>query len=296
MSLSSHNQPDRKPEPTASALAWSPLPRLHLFEFHERDWFPGSLRNAITEILRVLGVQLRIHEVIAPVLERVLEESKSDRIIDLCSGAGGPILAIQQQFERSNRRISVLLTDKFPNREALRIAERVSCGLAKGLETPIDATRVPEDLCGVRTLFNAFHHFKPEGARGILQDAFQSRQPIAIFESTERSLFNTFSNFALSFLTMLVLMPRMRAKRLDWWFFTYLVPLLPAAFGWDGFVSCLRSYTASEFALLIEGLTDESYAWSSGRLPVPRSPTHINYFVGMPVTKGTAWRRAVQGP
>lgn len=272
-----------KPEAgSSSALRSSPFPRLQWFEFHERTWFPESFRNATTEILRVLGVELRIHEVIAPVLEKVVAQSKSSRIIDLCSGAGGPILAIQQQFERFNRPLSVLLTDKFPNRAAWSLAEAASPGFVKGFDQPVDATNVPCGLDGVRTLFNAFHHFTPSQAQEILRDAVRNRQPIAIFEITERSPFNTFSNFVLSFATMLLLMPKMRAKRPSWWLFTYLVPVLPATFGWDGFVSCLRSYTLAEFHHLTDGLSDESYSWSSGRLSVPRTPTHINYFIGMP--------------
>jgi hypothetical protein len=147
---------------------------------------------------------------------------------------------------------------------------------------PVDATQVPAGMTGLRTLFNAFHHFKPAAARAILADAYCSRQPIAIFEITERGPVRTFSNFILSFLTMLILLPRMQARRPEWWLFTYLLPVLPLAFGWDGFVSCLRSHTASEFAKLKEGLEDQSYSWSSGRLPVPGSPVHINYFLGMP--------------
>jgi hypothetical protein len=266
----------------SSALAHSYLPHLHLFEFNEKAWFPESFRNAITEILRVLDVQLRVHDVIRPVLERVLDEAGSNCIVDLCSGAGGPVLAVEQQLADSGRKVSVLLTDMFPNLAASRIAEQMSGGRVRGLDTSVDATRVPPELTGVRTLFNAFHHFDRNAARGILADAFRSRQPIAIFETTERSLFNTFSNFVLSFLTMLFLMPKMRSKRPEWWIFTYLLPILPTTFGWDAFVSCLRSYTAAEFQSLTAGLSDSSYAWTTGRQRVPGSPVHVNYFIGMP--------------
>ena len=210
----------------ATALPASLLPRLQLFEWHELTWFPESFRNAITEVLRVLGLCLRLHEVIAPVLAQLLDETGTDRIVDLCSGAGGPVLEIQKHF----------------------------------------------------------------AARAILADAYGHRQPIAIFEVTERSLFNTVSNFILSFLTMLALLPTMRARRPEWWSFTYALPLLPAAFGWDGFASCMRSYTAAEFDRLKDGLEDESYTWRSGRLPVPGTLVHVNYFLGIP--RGAAGVRA----
>ncbi|MBI4903069.1 MAG: hypothetical protein HY820_05500 [Acidobacteria bacterium] len=223
-----------------------------------------------------------MHHVILPVLERVLEEGKATAIVDLCSGAGGAVLGVQRALAARKKLVSVLLTDKYPNVPAFRAAQRDSGGWVRGYDGSVDATRLPEELAGVRTMFNSFHHFPPAVARGILADAFRTRQPIAIFETTERSILNTATNLPLSFLTMLALMPGMHDKRPEWWVFTYLVPLLPLAFGWDGLVSCLRSYTQEEFDELRKGLEDTTYRWRSGRLPVPRSPIHVNYFIGMP--------------
>lgn len=265
-----------------SAFRSAGLPRLQAFEFHERDWFPASFRNAITEVLRALSFEMRVHDVIRPVLEGLLERTGADNVIDLCSGAGGPILAIQQLLARSDRYVPVLLTDKYPNIDAFQQAERAGGGLVRGHRAPVDATQVPAELSGVRTLFNAFHHFDPPAARSILADAYHKRQPIAIFEITERSCFNTLSIFPASFIAMLLLMPRMRSRRPEWWLFTYLLPILPAAFGWDGFISCLRSYTANEFEKLTEGLADEHYAWTSGRVSVHGGPMHVNFYLGVP--------------
>ena len=52
----------------------------------------------------------------------------------------------------------------------------------------MDATHVPRELAGLRTLFNGFHHFRPLDATAILADAVRARQPIAIFEASRRSL------------------------------------------------------------------------------------------------------------
>ncbi len=260
------------------------LPRRQLFEFHECAWFPQSLKNAITEVLRAMCFELRVHDVILPVIGEVLNRTNVDQIVDLCSGAGGPILPIQQRFAQSGRPIRVFLTDKFPNQPAFRRCEKLTGGFVRGYLEPVPAQNVPAGLSGLRTLFNAFHHFPPDRAREILADAYRSRQPIAIFEITERSVFNTLSNFPLSFLTMLALLPRMQSRRPEWWLLTYLLPLLPLAFGWDASVSCLRSYTPSDFNALKEGLDDESYHWTGGRLPVPRSTIHVNYFLGIPAS------------
>jgi hypothetical protein len=265
-----------------AALESSPLPQIHLFEFHDLDRYPESFRNAITEVLRVMCLRLRVHCVIRPVLETVLDATNCSRIVDLCSGAGGPILPIQQEMQKCGRAVSVTLTDKFPNRDAFARAEAITAGGVKGYRESVDATAVPRDLKGVRTIFNAFHHFRPEQARKILEDAYRQKQPIAIFEITDRAVVRTLFNFPLSFLTLWALLPQMKSRRFEWWIFTYLLPLLPLSFGWDALISCLRSYTGAEFGKLKEGLEDESFSWFSGRLNVPRSPCHINYFVGIP--------------
>ncbi|MFN7933251.1 MAG: hypothetical protein U0R19_07985 [Bryobacteraceae bacterium] len=264
---------------TESALRSSIFPRLHLFEWHELESCPGIVRDGITEILRTLCRQMRVHEAIHPVLEDVIARTNATQIVDLCSGSGGPISAL---YETGLMHLPALLTDKFPNPRAYALVSAATDGRIQGHSASIDATQVPPGLIGVRTIFNAFHHFRPEQARAILSDAYASRQPIAIFEITERSLFNTSTNFVLSFLTMLTMLPRMRPFRWQWALLTYLIPILPIAFGWDGTVSCLRSYTDQEFRHLIAGLDDPSYSWRSGRIPVPGSPIKVNYFCGIP--------------
>ncbi|MBS1826900.1 MAG: hypothetical protein JST93_16400 [Acidobacteria bacterium] len=263
-----------------SALRSSIFPRLHLFEWHELDFCPAIVRDGITEILRTLCRQMRVHEAIYPVLNDVIARTHATRIVDLCSGSGGPISTL---YETGLMSLPALLTDKFPNPQAYALVTAATGGLIQGHPTSIDATDVPKGLIGVRTIFNAFHHFNSVQARAILKDAYASRQPIAIFEITERSAFNTSTNFVLSFLTMLAMLPKMRPFRWQWAVLTYLIPILPITFGWDGAVSCLRSYTEEEFRELIADLDDPAYQWQTGRIPVPGSPIKLNYFCGIPL-------------
>ena len=46
--------------------------------------------------------------------------------------------------------------------------------------------------------------------------------------------------------------------------FTYLIPICPLAFAWDGFVSCLRTYSPAELRanhLLMSSGTIRESAW-----------------------------------
>src|SRR5690606_10735578 len=110
------------------------------------------------------------------------------QIVDLCAGGGGPLLSILEQLERGHGvRVPVVLTDKYPNERAFLRAEAQRPGQVRGLRAPVDATEVPVTLKGVRTLFNALHHFRPAQARALFADAVHKGQPIATFEVVERS-------------------------------------------------------------------------------------------------------------
>jgi hypothetical protein len=148
---------------------------------------------------------------------------------------------------------------------------------------PVDATAVPPELPGFRTVFTAFHHFPPELAREVLADAVRQRQGIGVFEMTQRSLSAllriVISAPALAMLTAPVT-PPFRWSRLFW---AYVLPALPVLVGWDGFVSCLRTYTPAELRALIASVPGaDGYVWQVGeeRNPLPLLP--VTYLLGHP--------------
>ncbi len=51
----------------------------------------------------------------------------------------------------------------------------------------VDATHVPRELKGLRTMFTSFHHFLPDAGRAILQDAVDAGEGIGIFEIPRRA-------------------------------------------------------------------------------------------------------------
>src|SRR6266852_4893963 len=71
--------------------AYPGMPRLHLFEFGDQQWFPQVLRDAETAYL---AVAYRLFPLARPWAERistVLEPGEPAEIVDLCSGSGGPM-------------------------------------------------------------------------------------------------------------------------------------------------------------------------------------------------------------
>jgi len=108
--------------------------------------------------------------------------------VDLCSGTGGPWLRFvwEPRLIRAPR-LAILLTDKYPNKQALLRAGAASRQISVQV-SPVDATAVPSHLMGFRTVFSSFHHFEPDAARAILEDAMIRGNGVGVFEAARRSL------------------------------------------------------------------------------------------------------------
>jgi hypothetical protein len=261
--------------------------RFQLFEFHDLAICPPSWRAMLTDILSFFALRFRVFQPVVPRLAGIVREVGHPRLVDLCSGSGGPAIAIARELGAfGDRPLNVVLTDKFPNRDAFRrAAESAGSGLSYLLE-PVDATAVPAELEGVRTMFVAFHHFPPEAARGILRDAVEASQGIAIFEYTERSLWPWGVPILLIPAFVWAVTPWLRPmswRRLAW---TYLVPVIPLIAMWDGLVSCLRSYTPEELRGLTEFPGSARFRWEVGRVR-SLGACCVTYLLGWPVRANT---------
>jgi hypothetical protein len=254
------------------------MKRLHLFEWEDFEWFPAVLRDAATAYLRRAVEVTGQAKKIAPKLRQAAETSEADGIVDLCSGGAGPVVELARALTDEGSTMRFVLTDLYPNVAALEEAARVSGGVVEVERDPVDATQVPSRLTGLRTVFNAFHHFRPEQAKAILRSAMRDEQPIAIFELVSR---DPASLLGMLFapIGVLLLMPTIRPVRVSWLFFTYVVPLVPLLVLWDGLVSCLRVYSPAELESLVADLKE--YDWEIGRLPLG-GPAKATYLLGRP--------------
>jgi hypothetical protein len=257
------------------------IKRSHLFEFHDLAWLPAMFRDALTEWLRVLWARIDAYHAIAPIVGELLNESGATQVVDLCSGAGGPLFGIQQRLQASGRRVKFIVTDKFVNVDKMRDLQNQGQGMIDARLASVDATTVPRELPGLRTLFNSFHHFRPLQAQQILKDAYDARQPIAIFEIPSRTTSGILFSFFASFLGVLLFMPMMRPMKPAWWVFTYLLPIIPFIVAWDGWVSHLRAYSPAEL-LQMTGAFADSYRWEIRRLELAGGLFSVTCFLGLP--------------
>ena len=187
------------------------------------------------------------------------------------------VLALYEALASDGINVEFTLTDKFPNLRAFRYISSQHPLNLRYVSGSVDATRVPPELVGVRTIFNAFHHFPPRAARSVLEDAVKAGQPICIFEIPERRLL-TIISLLLTPLFVAFATPFIRPflwKRLLW---TYLIPLVPFMCCWDGVVSQFRAYTIAELSELAQGLED--FEWSAGATSIPGQLGHLTYLLG----------------
>lgn len=261
------------------------MKRLHLFEFEDLAWMPKAMRNVVTDVLRE-AVVLRgdVYRAVAPTLAAVVRQQRASRVIDLCSGAGGPWPLLKHRLADEQADVELVFTDRYPNNAAFHhVVARIGDGSTGFEPDPVDATDVPARLTGVRTLFTSFHHLHPTTARHVLRDAFEQRTSICVFEFTERhwrpALFSVVAGPLLAW----AYVPRIRPVTIGRLVFTYLLPVTPIVVAWDGMVSNLRTYSQEELSEMVETLSAPDYMWQIGCLPGPgRHRPPVTYLIGQP--------------
>lgn len=252
------------------------MARLHLFEFMDQPWMPPRLRGLITDQLLMSERVFRPYDALLPLVVGALERSGQRRMVDLCSGSGGPALRMGELLREAGHLDGLTLTDLFPNAEA-----KVGEG-ARYWPEPVDASAVPEELRGLRTVFNAFHHLPPPVAKAVLADAAATGQPILIVET----LSPTPQGFVTALGVAALVTPFsvvQRPFRLDRVLLSTLLPLLPAVLAWEGVVSCLRCYGEAELTELTEDLGGEDWRWEMGRRRLGGVLAEVRWLLGAPV-------------
>lgn len=259
------------------------MQRIQFFEIEDQQWLPSSIRNGITDFLQFAVERGDLYKGFANRLFQALSRSGEAQIIDLCSGAGGPMKSLLKHIpEFKQGRIKVHLTDYYPNLPALSELAHTAPMCFTYSEDAVSALNVPSSLKGFRTLFSAFHHFNERDAARILQDAVAKNRGIAIAESTQRHVL-LLAYMLISPLLVLLTSPFQKPFRWSRLFWTYVLPVVPFAVAFDGFVSCLRTYTPEELMDIVRNVTgSESYEWQVGVERMGVLPIGITYLIGLP--------------
>jgi hypothetical protein len=262
------------------------MKRIHLFEFMDLSWYPQTFRRIQTDYLQFVATLGSGHKNLIPLFIKTMQHAQTTEIVDLCSGGTGPWIRLQEQFKQAGLIVSIKLTDKYPDPEAVQRWSEASRQGIEYLAEPVDAMNVPPHLSGMRTLFEGFHHFRPEQASAMLQDAIEKKVAIGIFEASLKPplglLLLLLAPFT-TFLSYLFMTPFIKPRTLPRFFWTYLVPLVPLATCWDGVISLLRVYSPQDLKELTDPLQSKDYAWEAGLASTGMPIFEFTYLLGYPI-------------
>ena len=251
-------------------------------EIHEQAWFPSKLRDDVTDTLEFVFNFARMYRPIAARLGAAIRASRARRVVDLCSGAGGPWLWLQREIAAANsERIEVTLTDRYPNLGAFRRSQSESGGAIGFCAEPVDAQKIPAELCGFRTVFSSIHHFTPDEVAAMLRSAAERGEGIGFFELAKRRP-RTILYACVMPLASLFAAPLVRPFRFARLIWTYLLPVIPFVMLYDGVLSCLRAYTPEELREIASRAGASGYEWDIGEAGA------VTYLIGSSRKRATA--------
>jgi len=240
------------------------MKRRHLFEWEDFSWFPAPLRDFITDHL-VFHARHGFSTIL-PKLAETIDAAGTSHLVDLCSGGGGPVPWLIKPLSRLIKKpVTATLTDLYPNADAFAQIEASTPGI-KCCLAPIDATNIPPQLNGLRTMFMALHHFREPEVQRILSDAVAKNAPFAAFELNQRTLGHIVFMPLIVLIGSLLMTPfvgRVSLKRL---LLTYVLPLAPLSFAWDALASSWRAYHPEELEAIAKTVAPGHYQIETGQV------------------------------
>ena len=262
------------------------MKRLNLFEFEDHPAFPSWLRDAMTRYIQTFHRVMKTPPAVADLATRALAFASEKRVIDLCSGAGGPMLDVigVLRSRAGLADVELCLSDLYPNQAAADHVAALGDPRIRYERESVDATQVGSRR-GVRTLIGSFHHLPIDAARSVLLDAARARQPLLVFELSDNSAPRVlwWAAIPVAFLMVALLTPLIRPLSLRQLALTYVIPLIPLFAAWDGAASNARTYTPDDVRELLAGHDTPGYRFEIGSHRVGHLPGKCSYVLGFPV-------------
>lgn len=248
------------------------MKRVQLFEFEDFNWFPNTFRNSMTNLIVVLHKMMKLDKVIAKLVRDTLQKENLNSIVDLGSGSGGSMPVVLDSILKENPDVTLTMTDLYPNPQAIKRFNKDGNASINYHPEPIDATNIASAPNGLKTMVNCFHHMRPEQAKSILKSAEKSGEPFLIYEMAENNmpivLWWLLLHISLSILVVMCLLMTPFVKPLSWQqiVFTYLIPVIPIFYAWDGQASLPRMYTMKDMDVLLQDCKSDKYTWEKGNV------------------------------
>lgn len=270
------------------------MKRIQLFEFEDFSLLPNFMRTSITNLLAVLHKMVGTSHVLGELLLETRAKYSFTQIADMGSGSGGVIIDATEYINKNieNESIRLTLTDLHPDPQTVAQINNSNYQHVLYESHSFDATNMSKAPEGLKTMICSFHHMPPEVARSILHSAQKNREPILIFELAENKIpvlvWWIFLPLSLIILFIMAWIMTPFTKSLTWQqlLFTYLIPIIPIAYAWDGQASLVRTYTFKDFGELLGNKRNSTdYSWEIGNAKNAKNK-NLGYFVrGIPIDK-----------
>ncbi len=267
------------------------MKRIQLFEFEDFQWFPSWMRKSMTNLIVVLHKMVGVSEVLAKLVAKVVQDKNLHTIVDLGSGSGGAMPQVLPLLHKNYglMDVNLVLTDLYPDPGTVKKFNQGAETSIRYRETPVDATAIGTAPDGLKTMVNSFHHMRPAEARKILESAAKDQQALLIYEMGKNNIplviWWLLLPISLVILIIMVFFMTPFVKPLSWRqiVFTYLIPIIPICYAWDGQASLPRMYTLSDMKELLKGLESENYQWEMGDVKKENNKNMGTFVLGCPI-------------
>jgi hypothetical protein len=247
--------------------------RIQFIELQDLAWIPSALRDGVTDYLQFL---LKVFKVYAPaeeIIKKINKSTKSNQILDLCSGSGGPLVGMSHSLKD----YKITLSDLYPNYKTWKFLKKNYSNIDYiNASTNAFNTKIEKDT--IVTMFTSFHHFDDEGAKKIIKNCIQEKSSIAVFEFVQRDLLSLLLVIP-SPLFMFFLIPFVTPFSLSRLFFTYIIPLIPFITFWDIIVTVLRIRNENELRSLVPENQNYNFVYGEKKTSLFLK---VSYFYGVP--------------
>lgn len=266
------------------------MKRIQLFEFEDFHWLPSFIRSSITNLLALLLKMLKTKDVITNLIVDIKKQHDFNQIVDLGSGSGGVMIDVIEEINKKEASpVNLLLTDLYPNSSVVNRINNANIVNVHYQEESLNATDFKDAPEGLKTMMNSFHHMPPKVARKILQTAKENKQPILIYEMGENNIPTLlwWLLLPISMVIMIIMVffmtPFTKGLTFKQIVFTYVIPIIPLVYAWDGQASLVRMYTFKDIEnYLLKELQNDSYSWKVEQVKNLKGKKQGYYVLGLP--------------
>ena len=185
--------------------------------------------------------------------------------------------------------IRLMLSDLHPNKNVVQRINKDENELISYVEHSVNATNFKDMPHGLKTMVGSFHHMPTDVARSILKSAEDNKQPFLVYELAKNNIptlvWWLFLPLSLLILIVMSLIMTFFVRPLTFsqLFFTFIIPVIPILYAWDGQASLMRTYTFDDVQVLLGDTERSDYHWEVKDALNDKGKVQGYFIIGKPI-------------